>query len=131
MHKVDQVLEALARVEIKIDALLKLGMQVLAQNGVEFDLDVTKGYTCPICGMPTVFRTNVQTGGVERICGCGTGCIPAVNIAELRKLGPAGEEKSRESGERRIESLEEAVDGIEADNAEGGWQGRRGGPGVR
>jgi len=116
MQKVDQILEAQARLEIKVDSLMKIAMQVLSSAGVEFDLNMEAGYTCPLCNMPAQFQTKVETGGVERVCACGTGCLPTTNLVELQKqLGITEKKKEKNDGqhgegsaetEERLEELE-------------------------
>lgn len=133
MQKVDQILEGQARLEIKLDALMHLAMQALTHVGIEFDMDMRAGYVCPLCKIPTKFQTNVTTGGVERVCACGTGCLPTVNIAELKKLLGVAEEEKKDGqhGESRVEQLEETVADIEAGESDRSRRSPGGGGGLR
>lgn len=65
------VLEALARVEHKLDLLLhSLGRVVSAP------MEFAGAHTCPVCLRVVSYRIDFQHNVVKRVCGCSTGMQP-------------------------------------------------------
>lgn len=66
----DILAEALARVEFKLDLLLrhlKVNTNQMMQIGA---------HTCPVCSMVVTYQVDLAKSVVVRKCACGTGKIP-------------------------------------------------------
>lgn len=103
------IMEALARVEHKLDALLR-HLKVPAPPPMHF-----VGAACPTCLSLIDYQVDLQHGVVVRKCNCKTGKVPTK--FELLPITP-DKEKSR----GRPEAGDEADDG--AVGAEGGARRR-------
>jgi len=104
VEKIDQALESLAKVEIKIDALMQVAIFALTRAKIVFDLDMAEGYICPLCNQPVKFQVDVQSGGVERICACGTGLIPPPDPKKLAEMLAPPKKKEKNDGRGSDES---------------------------
>ncbi len=68
----DVLAEALARIEFKLDLLLKAA-ELLPPMPMHF-----QGHTCPVCGLPVDHQIDLVKNVVVRRCGCKTGKQPAL-----------------------------------------------------
>ena len=109
--KLDILLEHLAVVECKVDAMMMVAVGLLAQQGVELTPQLTDNYRCPFCQSLVEFRVNAGNGAIERKCNCETGMIPPVSPEELAaKLGLINQgDKKHGDGTGEAASAEETA----------------------
>lgn len=96
----DKIMETLARLEHKVDLLIKGQLKndlatVIKQLG-----DI--GHSCPVCNQTVDYQVDVTDGVVLRKCGCKTGKI-ALNIGAFAPpvLPAKRNQDDRESDEDR------------------------------
>ena len=124
MKKIDDALEALAKIEIKLDGLLHVVAQLVMQLGGTFDISLEEGYHCPICSHPVRFMVNPMSGGVIRACKCGTKLVPAPTQEEIQKMLEMGVEKPRkEKDDGGSEQIWEELESIQDRQTPGSGEG--------
>lgn len=71
----DKIMEALARLEHKVDLALHLSA---AQLPIKVDMKAVgdPSHKCPVCKQTPDYQVDIQDSVVVRKCGCGTGKIP-------------------------------------------------------
>lgn len=82
------ILEALARIEHKVDLCLKMVTMVSNAGGGAPVLDhpamMDPTHRCPVCGQNPKYNMDILNAIVTRSCGCGTGKI----MLDLNALAP-------------------------------------------
>lgn len=95
----DKIMEALARIEYKIDLLLWLNPGI---GGFPQMSDPRN--TCPACKQPVAYNVDIEDAVVIRKCGCSTGKIAldlkafAPPVLPARKTDNGGRDDEQEDG---------------------------------
>lgn len=95
-----QMAEALARIEHKLDILLRIQISIGANSpngGPSPPATMDKNLTCPVCGKQVRYNMNFFNAGVVvRSCGCKTGLIPI----DLDTFSPGEQNNGRTKSNR-------------------------------
>lgn len=91
-----KIMEALARVEHKLDLLLRYEIQP-TKNGMRIT-QVGDQHVCPLCQNPVTYDVDITDSVVLRKCGCKTGKI-ALDMKAFAPVLPTTKKEQEDDGE--------------------------------
>lgn len=110
-----KIMEALARIEHKLDLLLKIDQIRNMKEGVRGLADKIRlaavadaSHTCPVCEKTVEYQVDINDSVVVRKCGCSTGKIALDMGAFAPPVSPA---KKKETEDERREEDRNDTDG--------------------
>ena len=119
------ILDALIRIEHKLDWLIRREQQRVGMDLHMQDKILREGIPCPLCHQPTQLKVDIEEAVVHRECGCHHGKVPGI---PLRDLAPAVAPRKDDEDVEGNSGEERASEGLQGDRGGSPGQAVRHGP---
>ncbi len=89
----DKIMEALARIEHKLDILLRWVNPSMGTTQQKLP-QLSDSNNCPVCSKPVAHNVDINDSVVVRKCGCSTGKI----ALDLKSFAPTSPKRKHDAG---------------------------------